>query len=264
MKYIILCALFITSLIPNPIKSSVYLSSYFTDGDKKSGMGILIDRHGNILTNSKAVYNRSFKLEASLIKIYIQDIPNQPIICFAQAKIKALDTSKSLALLQIDRNSNIFCNPISSFSSYHANYYDNYAFDIFGLKGNSKKSLLPNIGERLFYPFVDDDFEIDLISSTASTYLEINDQKRDRRSLSIALFESSKIENIGGGVFNEAGDFIGILDMEELKNSSPSVIPKSIIAQWFCELANMGVLDIFILNSEKKRLNQTQFCKNIE
>ncbi len=264
MKLFLLVAFCFGLFAADFIKSNVYIEASFPDGDKREGMGVIIDKNGNILTNAKVVYSGAFDLEANDITIKIQDVKDQPAICFAKSKIKAIDTDKSLAILKLYRNSDIFCNTIISKSRYHAGYYQKYSEDIFGLNSSSSSTLYPKEGSLIYYPIYSDSFTIQK-SSVKSSLQEFAKTPSGRIVKSIQLEKQIPESSIGAGGYGEKGDFLGIMDtIDDGENQESLLITKNIVTGWFCELANKEILELLVANSEKSfDLRSTTLCKNL-
>lgn len=97
-------------------KPNQHLSSFI------EGYGLAIN-HSLVLTSAKVVFDKE---KAEDITLYHTEVLGQPIACLSHAKILALDDNLDLAVLEVERFTDIYCNVLPTPNFRELGFKKNY------------------------------------------------------------------------------------------------------------------------------------------
>lgn len=230
------------------IYSTALITAYFKDGSFKQGFAMLL-ANGVYLTSSQLTYDRGLYPEKITAKM--QDDSADPLICIAELQLKAMDSSKGLALLKTSAFTDDYCN-VRTESYYHKRIYQKYAQDVF-----SKKPTKDLIGNGLYFPIIKeaDTFGVDrTYPIKEETHYNENLQKEVSYGYSLP-FETYERFAFGKPYFDKEGDFLGIFSMIS-DSYIPVLIKKEVVQAFICEVKNKNVSN----NNEVS----SSFCQSLK
>lgn len=119
--------LFAHAKYPQWLQNSVKVVAEFKEPhqqvpDYVEGYGIVINDN-LVLTSAKIVFNEK---RAEDITLYHTEILGQPIACLSHAKILALDDNFDLAVLEVERFTDIYCNILPTPNFRELGFKENY------------------------------------------------------------------------------------------------------------------------------------------
>lgn len=215
------------------IYGTAVITSYFKDGSFKQGFAMLLP-NGMYLTSSQLTYTGGLYPEKITAKM--QDDSADPLICVAELQLKAMDSSKGLALLKTSAFTDDYCN-VRTESYYHKRIYQKYAQDIF-----SKKPTKDLINNGLYFPIIKeaDTFGVDrTYPIKEETYYNKNLQKEVSYGYSLP-FDAYERFTFGKPYFDKEGDFLGVFSMIS-DSYLPVLIKKEVVQEFVCEVKNKNI-----------------------
>lgn len=223
------------------IYSTAVITAYFKDGSFKQGFAMLLP-NGMYLTSSQLTYIDGLYPEKITAKM--QDDSADPLICVAELQLKAMDSSKGLALLKTSAFTDDYCN-VRTESYYHKRIYQKYAQDVF-----SKKPTEELIKSGLYFPIIKkaDTFGVDTTYSIKEeTYYNQNLQKEVSYGYSLP-FDAYERFTFGKPYFDKEGDFLGIFSMIS-DSYLPVLIKKEVVQDFICEVKDKNISNDDVVSS---------------
>lgn len=215
------------------IYSTAVITAYFKDGSFKQGFAMLLP-NGVYLTSSQLTYESGLYPEKITAKM--QDDSAEPLICVAELQLKAMDSSKGLALLKTSVFTDDYCN-VRTQSYYHKRIYQKYAQDVF-----SKKPTKDLIRNGLYFPIIKeaDTFGVDrTYPIKEETYYSKNLQKEVSYGY-LLPFNTYERFAFGKPYFDKEGDFLGIFSMIS-DSYIPVLIKKEVVQAFICEVKDKNI-----------------------
>lgn len=210
-------------------KSNQYVPKYI------EGYGIVIN-YNLVLTSAKIVFDKE---KAKDITLYHTEVLGQPIACLSHAKILALDDNLDLAILEVEKFTDIYCNILPTPNFRELSFKGNY-FDI--LKAYSEIPLSMDL--NLSY-FSEQDWSEFLRSKILLKDFLVLPKETKEKMLGMPLFVENEFLGLKVGEFPSAsseGLKVGILTHKE-------------ILEFLCKLQN----ETLVLKDKK---DFKDFCKN--
>lgn len=238
LKKIIIIAFFAIPLFahyPKWLQNSLKIIAEFK-GDSgtriyKEGYGLVINE-GLVLTSASVVYDREKAFE---ITLYNTEALGEPIACVSHAKIIALDSNLDLALLSVERFTDIYCNTLPE---------PNFREIIF---------------KKTFYNVLYEPLDLTLDERLEISYFLEHDWSqffRERIAFNnfIQKSQEEKEKILGMPLFVE-DEFLGLKVRENAENSTLGILTHRKILGFLCYLEEKtSVL--------KDRENIKNFCEN--
>ncbi|PAF48508.1 hypothetical protein BKH46_00970 [Helicobacter sp. 12S02634-8] len=214
------------------IYSTVFITAYFGDGTLKEGFALLL-KDGFYLTSSELTFTEGLYPQKILARM--QDDSAKPLICIAQLQLKALDSTKGLALLKTSAFTDDYCNTRPE-SYYHKRIYEKYAQAIFS-PTPTKKLILGG----LYYPVLQDSDTFGIRRT-----IPIKEESHYDGTLAKKVSYGYSLPNTSGQApifgkpyFNKDGEFLGIFSIAS--SSVPILIKKEIIQEFICNLKKKNI-----------------------
>ncbi|CAM3502668.1 MULTISPECIES: hypothetical protein [Helicobacter] len=241
--FIVLLALSANAKYPQWLQDSVKVVAEFEQPNRYipsyvEGYGFVIN-YNLVLTSAKIVFN---KKKADEITLYHTEVLGQPIACLSHAKILALDDNLDLAVLEVERFTDIYCNILPTPNFRELSFQKTY-FNLF--KKPIQTSLQTLLGENLKISYFSEQDWSEFLRSRIAfrDFLDFSKEEKEKM-LGMPLF----IEN----------DFLG-LKVKEFPNASSESLKVGIlthkeILDFLCKLENETL--VF-----KNKKDLKEFCK---
>ncbi len=211
--------------LPKWLYAIALLEVHFSDGTYKQGYATLLDS-GHYIASSETLYANGAYPKSILAKM--QDDSAKELVCIANLRLRAIDRSKGLSLLQTSSFNNNYCQ-VRQESYYHARIYTLYA-QTFYLNPPLIKKRPPS---KLYYPTIDEENAF-AIHATDGLILDFLHPKNTLLSKS-AFKQASHLWG-GRPYFNGLGELVGIASTTLKHPQTLVIIPRENIRKFLSDL----------------------------
>lgn len=252
-----------------PYRSIVSIQADLEDGfTSRRGLGTIIDKEGRVLTVAHLVHDENGGGYADTIMMHVINELHEPLVCYAQMGVMALDMDRDLAILEPHVNTDIYCNPIEGRGSHHRNYYARNHITLFETSclENCPNSLKKNV--KITIPAFPDTRreELRLSHGKINDHVLLKGSQQINYIIGYLTDATIYLRGTGGPVFDETGMFTGISLFKSFEEKERvrfhGVLSRSVALGWLCELAQNRILPMEVTTSQGiVPLQKTDFCK---
>lgn len=208
------------------------LLGYSLDNLDFLSMGVF-RKNGQIITSSDFFTRDNLKKD---ITIYVNDTPKNPPICFAKARIKAIDFDRNLALLEVERYLDVFCNEMPAETDYHRQFIEDNGIDFFC----SSCKYFPPLATKLNYVTLGKEGYYEPKQSMNLGYFY---KKNPKHAFVIGFETKEKPKYPGTPYFGEQGELYGLYAFGKFSDIGfDGVITKGMLTAFLCELEKSGII----------------------
>ncbi|WP_104747441.1 hypothetical protein [Helicobacter cetorum] len=211
--------------LPKWVYAVALLEVYFSDGTYKQGYATLLES-GHYIASSETLYANGKYPKTILAKM--QDDSAKALICIANLRLRAIDRSKGLSLLQTSSFNNDYCQKRQE-SYYHARIYTAYAQTFYLNPPLAKNQTF----SKIYYPTISEEnsFSIQVADGLVLDFLNPKNTLLPKNSFKQASYLWS-----GRPYFSDSGELVGVVSTTLEHPKTLVIIPRENIRKFLNDL----------------------------